>query len=151
MRPTRRLITIALLVLATSAAVSGCKVGATPKTGGGENTDICTGYRQYNALRPPVVSDAAAIKGYVMSAQRVLRRIDNKISYPALSGHRAHAPTTVLQQIGQVKQAYAGLEGELRTVNDHTQLLGVVQRFEGSASFEAADTAVELWIGSNCP
>ena len=150
MRHARPLAALACLALATAAGVSGCKVGATAKAGAGENTDICSGLRQYNALRPPVVSDIADVKGYVKSAQRVLRRIDRKISYRDLSGHRTHPPMAVLQQVGQVKQAYSALEGELRAVNDRTQLAGVVQRFEGSANFEAADTAVELWIGSNC-
>lgn len=150
MIPARKLVMIAFVAAAVTGAGTGCKVGATPKTGAGESTDICSAYRQYNALRPPVTSDVTDVKAYVTSAERVLHRIDRKMSYHNLSGHRSHVPPTVLQQVGDVKQAYAALQVEVRSINDKPQLAEVVQRFSGSASFESADTAVELWIRSNC-
>lgn len=150
MRGARHLATMVLLVVGAVSVVTSCKVGATAKTGAGESTDICHGYRDYNAIRPPDVHDLKDVKEYVTGVQRALDRIDRKMSYRDLSGHRRDVPTTVLQQVGQVKQAYSALQGELKSVNDQTQLAGVAQRFANSAAFTSPDTALELWIGGNC-
>jgi hypothetical protein len=146
----RRRTALVLGLGTTVLVATGCHVGPHAKAGAGESTDICTAIDSYNALPEPVLTDRAAVTGYVAGVQRALKRIDPKAHFAAIDGTKKSAPPQILTTLVAERAAYDAEAKVLAAAHTAAALHTAVQAFGTSTGLSSADTTLELWATSNC-
>lgn len=152
-RPTlRRIVSALLLTTVVLGGAAGCKSSKNTAVGAGEDVDICTGIDIYNGLSEPNQTDKKAVVAYLESVDRVLGRIKDDKKYKSVkSNAEQKPPATILGTLETIRGSYDFLRKGVADTQTPEQLKGALSAFSSSTpAFEAADSALEIWVSGEC-
>jgi len=119
--------------------------------GGGEDTDACGGYAEYESLSQPVPTDSGDVIGFADAFVRILRRVqlDERVTNP---------DGKLVEVDAKVAEAYGTLEDEVETFRqqvreadgDPAQVKAAVAALTDSEAFAAADRTIAEFYMRHC-
>lgn len=152
MTPARRRRLSCLVAAAALALPAGVACGnRSGAVGSGDDVHACAGIRLLDTLQEPRPDDRDEVLVYAQGAQRIVDRVDERLTFEDATGRRRRPTAAVLRDLATLGERFEALEEAVDAAEGAAGVRRVVNRFADDRAYQAADERLVTFYLETCP